>query len=77
MPRYAKICPRCKSLNVAIEHQGSLSGLTALGLPTVYRCRACGFTNAFFPEIEVAQPEKNEKVKAKKGVYRKSSRVTE
>lgn len=60
---YAKICPKCRSLNVAISHQGSLSGLVALGLPTVYRCKDCGFAGNFFPEVNFNEMKKKSKNK--------------
>ena len=64
-PRYIKICPRCNSIDIEIKGQGHLSGLTALGLPTVYRCRKCGYRGYAFPEIDLNEIErkkiKNEK----------------
>ncbi len=65
-PRYVRICPRCRSLNIEISHQGSLSGLTALGLPTIYRCKDCGYRGYAFPEIDLnkiksKQKENNDK----------------
>ncbi len=65
-PKYVKICPRCQSINVQISHQGGLSGLTALGLPTVYRCMDCGYRGYSFPEIdlnEIKRKEKKDKIK--------------
>jgi len=63
-PRYVKICPRCKSIDVQVSHQGSLSGLTALGLPTMYRCKKCGFSSYSFPEIDLNEvKKKKEKIK--------------
>lgn len=52
-PLYVKVCPKCNSINVEISHQGFLSGLVALGLPTVYRCRDCGFSANSFPEVNL------------------------
>ena len=65
-PRYVKICPRCHSLNIEITHQGSLSGLTALGLPTVYRCKNCGYRGYAFPEIDLNELQRKQKQKIKK-----------
>lgn len=62
-PHYVKICPKCKSINVGISHQGFLSGLVALGMPTVYRCEDCGFSNRFFPEVDFNEIKE---IKAKK-----------
>ncbi len=50
---YAKMCPRCKSINVHIGHQGTGSGLVAIGVPTLYRCMDCGFRNTWFPEVKI------------------------
>jgi predicted RNA-binding Zn-ribbon protein involved in translation (DUF1610 family) len=58
---YAKFCPRCKSINVQITHQGGMSGLVAIGLPTMYRCMDCGFKNYSFPETKIEIPKKKEK----------------
>ena len=55
---YAKFCPRCKSINVQITHQGIGSGLVAIGVPTLYRCMDCGFSNTFFPETKIEIPKK-------------------
>ena len=60
-PRYVKICPRCSSIDVEIKGQGGLSGLTALGLPTIYRCRKCGYRGYAFPEIDLNMIEKRKK----------------
>ncbi len=61
--RYVKICPRCNSINVKISHQGGLSGLTALGLPTMYKCRDCGLISYSFPEIDLNELKKKQKIK--------------
>lgn len=62
-PKYIKICPRCHSINIEVSHQGYLSGLTALGLPTIYRCKECGFKGYSFPEIDLNELEKRQKIK--------------
>jgi predicted RNA-binding Zn-ribbon protein involved in translation (DUF1610 family) len=48
--RYAKFCPKCKGLNIAINQRG---GLVAFGVPAFYVCRECGFRSYVFPEIEI------------------------
>jgi hypothetical protein len=58
---HAKFCPRCKSINVHIGHQGVGSGLVAIGVPTLYKCMDCGFSNTFFPETKIEIPKKKKK----------------
>ncbi|UZE94290.1 MAG: hypothetical protein IB618_01830 [Candidatus Pacearchaeota archaeon] len=62
-PHYVKICPRCHSIDIQISHQGGLSGLTALGLPTVYRCKNCGYRSHAFPEIDLNEMKRKQKIK--------------
>lgn len=64
-----KMCPRCKSINVHIGHQGLGSGLVAVGVPTMYRCMDCGFRNTWFPEVKVEIG--NDKDKEKKKLIKK------
>ena len=64
-PSYIKICPRCNSINIQIRVQGGLSGLTALGLPTFYKCKNCGFVTNAFPEINLNDLKKKEDKKNK------------
>ncbi|MGB9707989.1 MAG: hypothetical protein ACPLXC_01515 [Candidatus Pacearchaeota archaeon] len=51
-PRYVRICPRCRSLNIKVSNQGGSAG-TYFGLPTVYKCQNCGYSNYTFPEIDL------------------------
>ena len=60
-PLYIKICPKCKSMDVEVSHQGYLSGLVAIGVPTVYRCKKCGFSSKFFPTINFNEIKKRKK----------------
>jgi len=62
-PLYVKVCPRCRGFNIQISHQGGLSGLTALGVPTVYRCKDCGYKGYAFPEIDINEIKKKQKIK--------------
>jgi len=71
---YVKICPKCKNLNIRVSHQGSLSGLTALGLPTVYVCRKCGFTSNVFPEIDILELDKTRSKTKSKETIKKNGR---
>jgi hypothetical protein len=50
---YAKICPRCKSINVEIGK----GRLEAIGFPVMYRCLDCGFRNYNFPEKRIEIPK--------------------
>ncbi|UCD20585.1 MAG: hypothetical protein JSW08_02290 [archaeon] len=74
--KYIKLCPKCNSINVKITHQGSLSGLVALGLPTKYVCKECGFASPFFPEIERERVWKNVKKQTKTRVRKKNPKLT-
>jgi C4-type Zn-finger protein len=58
MPKYVKICPKCNSLDIqATEKNIDFS----FGLPVIYQCQNCGFTNYNFPEIDVNNIEKLKK----------------
>jgi len=48
--KYAKFCPRCRSLDIAIDMQG---GFVVLGVPAINVCRKCGFKGYVFPEVEI------------------------
>lgn len=54
---HAKICPRCKSVNIKISTTLGSAG-PAIGAPTLYRCLECGFTSPSFPEIDLEIPDK-------------------
>ncbi len=46
---YAKVCPKCKSLNIKTE----LRSGWFIGLPPAFKCQDCGFKSKFFPEVEI------------------------
>lgn len=48
-PQYVKICPKCKSLDV----ESRLNVGIVFGMPQKYRCRKCGYSSYFFPEIDL------------------------
>ena len=50
--QYVKVCPRCGSLSIKVGNQGGSAG-TYFGLPTMYRCQNCGYSNYAFPEIDL------------------------
>lgn len=56
-PRYVKICPRCRSLNVKVGNQGGSAGVL-FGAPTMYKCLNCGYFNYAFPEVDLNEEEK-------------------
>ncbi len=53
--QYIKLCPKCNSVNVNLNQKG---GLAFFGLPAFYTCKNCGYTNNFFPEIEIDEVDK-------------------
>lgn len=54
-PKYVKICPNCKSIDVGSER--STMQQTGI-LPTRYICNNCGFASFAFPEIDLNDYEK-------------------
>ena len=59
-PRYVKICPRCRSLNVKIGNQGGSAGVL-FGAPTMYKCLDCGYVNYAFPEVDLNEEDNEDK----------------
>jgi hypothetical protein len=51
-PKYARICPKCNSLDINQETPGASSNII-FGLPTLYKCKNCGFTSYIFPEVDL------------------------
>lgn len=58
-PKYVKICPKCRSLNVGMRWQS----MWFFGMPASFRCMDCGFTGYVFPEIDVRKIKKGKKLK--------------
>ena len=48
MEKY-RICPKCKSKDVKLDWRTGIIGLTAIDK---FICNKCGYTSAFFPEID-------------------------
>ena len=48
--KYVKVCPKCNSLNLKVD-----STLIFLGAPSNYICKECGYTDSFFPEVEITK----------------------
>jgi len=44
-----KICPKCKSKDVKFDWQ---TGIVGLAVADRYTCSKCGYTSAFFPEVD-------------------------
>jgi DNA-directed RNA polymerase subunit M/transcription elongation factor TFIIS len=63
--QYVKFCPRCKSLNVKVSNTGGSAG-TYFGLPTLYKCLNCGYSNYAFPEIDLNELKNQEEQKKEK-----------
>jgi DNA-directed RNA polymerase subunit RPC12/RpoP len=61
-PKYVRICPKCNSLEIYQETPGDYKNI-ALGLPTLYKCKNCGFTNYVFPEIDLNEIQANKETK--------------
>lgn len=59
-PRYVKICPRCRSLNVKIGNQGGSAGVI-FGAPTMYKCLDCEYVNYAFPEVDLNEEDNRDK----------------
>ena len=47
---YVKMCPKCNSLNLKID-----ATLIFLGATSTYTCKDCGYTDSFFPEVEISR----------------------
>jgi|GEM_PF-5512923 len=52
--RYARICPKCKSLNIKLRWQS----LWFIGLPPSFQCTHCKYTSNFFPEVKLKWKKK-------------------
>lgn len=48
--KHVKICPKCNSLNIKSDLT-----LAFLGETSTMTCSDCGYTNTFFPEVEVSK----------------------
>ncbi len=55
-PKYVRICPKCNSLEVYQETPGASLNIV-FGMPTLYKCKNCGFSNYVFPEIDLKEFE--------------------
>ena len=51
--KYVRVCPQCKSSDVAIDRYNSLQ--PAMGLLAVYRCNKCGYLGNYFPEVKLSE----------------------
>jgi len=56
-PKYVRICPKCGSLDIEILNV-TKQYTFAFGLPTVYKCRSCGFSSHVFPEVSTEELKK-------------------
>ena len=63
-PRYAKVCPKCYSLNVKISNQGGSAGII-FGAPTIYKCMKCGYSNYAFPEVDLNEQDEDDEAERK------------
>jgi transposase-like protein len=43
-----KICPKCKGKDVKVDWKSGTVGFTT----DKYICKKCGYTSAFFPEVD-------------------------
>jgi len=55
-PNYARICPKCQSLEVYQETPGASLNIIFC-MPTRYKCKKCGFSGYVFPEIDLNEYE--------------------
>ncbi len=53
--RYIKVCPKCKSPDVAMDKTNPLQ--PSLGMPALYICNKCGHSAYQFPEIPLSELE--------------------
>ena len=53
--KYVMICPKCKSTDISRDHTNIIED--AMGLPSMFTCRKCGFTSHVFPEIDISELE--------------------
>jgi hypothetical protein len=60
-PKFVRICPNCNSLDVFAETPGASANIV-FGLPTMFRCRNCGFSSYVFPEVDINEMENKNKV---------------
>lgn len=61
--KYVRICPNCGSLDIEILNV-TKQFTFALGIPTQYKCKKCGFSSHVFPEVSIKDLEKlNKKLK--------------
>ena len=47
---FVKICPKCNSLDLKSDMR-----LVFLGDTSTFTCKDCGYTNSFFPEVEIGK----------------------
>lgn len=47
---FVKVCPKCKSLDISADLK-----MAWLGETSTSTCNECGYTNTFFPEVEVSK----------------------
>lgn len=72
--KYAKFCPKCKSLNIKTDFK---YGLIFLGIPPQFICRDCNYKAYMFPEVslqylkEMKEKQEREAEKNKQGIKRK------
>jgi hypothetical protein len=68
--KYAKVCPKCKSLNIRARWQS----FWFAGFPSTYECRDCGFKSYIFPRIELTKKNVAKLVKLRKEYFRKNKK---
>lgn len=47
---FIKVCPKCRSLDLKSDLT-----MAFLGETSTLTCNGCGYTNTFFPEVEVGK----------------------
>ena len=65
--KYIKICPKCKSLKIALKFKS----LWFFGFPASHQCMDCGYVGRIFPEIKILETLKNQRflVPRKSGIF--------
>jgi len=48
--KFVKICPKCNSFDLKIDFT-----MVFLGDTSTSTCNGCGYTNTFFPEVEISK----------------------
>jgi len=48
--KYVKVCPKCSSIDISIDLK-----MAWLGEASTSTCNECGYTNTFFPEVEISK----------------------